>query len=201
VPEPPALISYIDTINISSDIRVARGKGADQIVIFVHWGTEYDTIPDRQQIMTADAMIRGGADMIIGSHPHVLQPMIMKEDSSGRVRPIVWSMGNLVSNQRIQRRDGGAMIITELTNTGGKTHITYAGYILTWVYTPVKNGKRMFYILPCSQYENYPDFFPLPSDYDRMMLYVNIARRLLQNNNNGFNELIYSDGIWLRRPM
>lgn len=198
---PPALVSYIDTIRIGSDIRTAREKGAEPVVIFVHWGTEYDTLPDRQQIMTADAMLRSGADMIIGSHPHVLQPMIIKEDSTGCTRPVVWSMGNLVSNQRLQRRDGGAMIVIGLARKEGKTYITDAGYILTWVYSPLENGKRKFYILPCSQYENNPAFFASSADYDRMMLFVSIARRLLKGNNTGFSELIYSDGMWIRSAM
>jgi poly-gamma-glutamate capsule biosynthesis protein CapA/YwtB (metallophosphatase superfamily) len=198
---PPALVSYIDTLRIGSDISMAKKHGADPVVIFVHWGTEYDTLPDRQQIMTADAMLRSGADMIIGSHPHVLQPMIMKEDSTGRSRPVVWSMGNLVSNQRLLRRDGGAMIVIEITRKEGRTCITDAGYILTWVYTPVEHGKRMFYILPCSQYENAPGFFSSSSDFDSMTLFLKIARRLLQSQNAGFSELVYSDGMWIKRSM
>jgi len=198
---PPALVSYIDTIRIGSDIRKAMEKGADPVVIFVHWGTEYDTLPDRQQIMTADAMLRSGADLIIGSHPHVLQPMIINEDSTGRIRPVVWSMGNLVSNQRLQRRDGGAMIVIGLARKEGKTYVTDAGYILTWVYSPLENGKRKFCILPCSQYENDPGFFESSADYDRMMLFVSTARRLLQSSNKGFSEIIYSDGMWISSSM
>jgi poly-gamma-glutamate synthesis protein (capsule biosynthesis protein) len=197
---PPALVSYIDTIRMGNDIGSAREKGADPVVVFMHWGTEYDTLPDRQQVMTADALLRNGADMIIGSHPHVLQPMIMKEDSAGVKKPVVWSMGNLVSNQRTQRRDGGAMIIIELTRKDGRTYITDAGYILTWVYSPLEDGKRRFYILPCSEYETNPGFFATSADYDKMMVYVRLARRLLQNLNKGFSELIFSDGMWIKRP-
>jgi hypothetical protein len=200
VVSPPALVSYIDTLIITDEINAARQKGADPVIIFVHWGTEYDTIPDPQQRILAQAMLRSGADIIIGSHPHVLQPMITERDSVSLLRPIVWSMGNLVSNQRQQRRDGGAMIMIELTRQGDKTYSTDTGYLLTWVYTPSENGRHKFYILPCSEFENNPDFFAIPADYDKMILFIKNARRLLNSLNSGFQELVYDNGLWIKRP-
>jgi hypothetical protein len=108
----------------------------------------------------------------------------------------VWSMGNFVSNQRQQRRDGGAMICLELTKRDDKVFITEAGYILTWVYTPTENGKRKFYILPCTEYEGNSEFFQSPSDYNSMMNFVRDARRLLNNQNTGFGEVISVFEMW-----
>lgn len=194
---PPRIISYIDTIIIGKDIRFSREKGADIIVVFVHWGTEYDSLPSSVQKRTASAILRSGADIIIGSHPHVLQPMTAMADTNGLTDPVVWSMGNFVSNQRQRRSDGGAMIRIELTRRGKETYITDAGYILTWVYTPTENGRRMFYILPCSQFEDKPDFFQSPYNYETMKLFVKDSRRLLYGSNMGFSELIRIGDWWI----
>lgn len=193
---PPATVGYIDTLRAATDIAGAALKGADVTVIFVHWGIEYDTLPSSVQKKTAAAFLGSGAEMIIGSHPHVLQPMIA-DTLSGRLRkPVVWSMGNFVSNQRARRRDGGAMVRIEMTFQGDSAVITDAGYVLTWVYTPTEEGKRKYYILPCAEYEDQPEFFRSSSDYDAMMLFVRDARRLLGRENVGFDELTFSDGRW-----
>ncbi len=196
---PPAIVSYIDTLKAADDIRRSADLGADQTIVFIHWGTEYDTLPDRQQKKTARALLKSGADIIIGSHPHVLQPMIAETDSSGVKQPVVWSMGNFVSNQRTRRRDGGAMIRLDLTVKGDSVVISDAGYVLTWVYSPMEEGMRRFYILPCAAFENRPEFFQSPSQYYDMMVFIRDARRLLDSQNTGFSEMTWSEGNWIRR--
>ncbi|MFZ2287810.1 MAG: CapA family protein [Bacteroidales bacterium] len=195
---PPAIVSYIDTVRAATEIKKSIDHGADKTIIFIHWGTEYDTLPDLNQKKTAAALQRSGADIIIGSHPHVLQPMTAETDSCGIRNPVVWSMGNFVSNQRTRRRDGGAMIRLDLMLKGDTTLITDAGYILTWVYTPVEEGKRRFYVLPCSSFENSPEFFQSPSHYDAMMIFIRDARRLLDSLNTGFREMTFQEGKWIR---
>jgi hypothetical protein len=193
---PPAIVSYIDTVRIGNDIKASAERGADLVIVSVHWGTEYDTIPSSEQKMLATAMFRSGADIIIGSHPHVIQPMTASVDSTGLTEPVVWSMGNFVSNQRQQRRDGGSMICLELTKRGDRVLVTEAGYILTWVYTPSESGKRKFFILPCSVYEDNPEFFQSSSDYNAMMSFARDARRLLNRSNAGFGEIISAYDMW-----
>ena len=195
---PPSVVSYIDTIRIGDDIRASVKKGAELVIVSIHWGTEYDTIPSQEQKQTAAAIFRSGADIIIGSHPHVIQPMIASADSTGLQEPVVWSMGNFVSNQRQRRRDGGAMVSLELTKRGDKVFITEAGYILTWVYRPTENGKSKFYVLPCSEYDDNPAFFQSKTDYDAMMLFVNDARRLLNASDTGFGEIISTGDMWIK---
>jgi poly-gamma-glutamate capsule biosynthesis protein CapA/YwtB (metallophosphatase superfamily) len=195
---PPPTIAYIDTLRADADIRKASAAEADKTIIFIHWGTEYDTLPSVTQKQTAAALKRSGADIIIGSHPHVLQPMIIDVDSTGFCKTVVWSMGNLVSNQRLRRRDGGAMVFIELTARGDTTFVSDAGYILTWVYKPVVEGKAKYYILPCAAFENNPDFFLSSSHYDAMMLFIKDARRLLDSENRGFSELTFCEGDWTR---
>ncbi len=194
---PPRVVSYIDTLRITGDIVTSREKGADLVVVFIHWGNEYDSVPSPMQELTAKAIFNGGADIIIGSHPHVLQPMHAKADSSGLSDPVVWSMGNFISNQRKRRSDGGAMIRMELKKEGDKTLITSAGYILTWVWSPLENGRRKFYILPCSEFEENREFFQSSSAYDAMTVFIKDSRRLLNGSNSGFTELINAGGQWI----
>ncbi|HNV67047.1 MAG TPA: CapA family protein [Bacteroidales bacterium] len=194
---PPATVAYIDTIRAATDIRRAELLGADLTIIFIHWGIEYDTIPSAEQKKTAAALRRAGADIIIGSHPHVVQPVAAERDSAGIRNPVVWSMGNFVSNQRTRRRDGGIMIRLDITAKGDTAFISDAGYVLTWVYTPVENGKKKFYILPCAEFEKKPELFQSSGHYDSMMLYVKDARRLLDNHGSGFREMTLTDGKWI----
>ncbi|HCM59754.1 MAG TPA: capsule biosynthesis protein CapA [Bacteroidales bacterium] len=194
---PPATVAYIDTVKAAAEIRRAACLGADQTVIFIHWGIEYDTLPSREQRLTAAALQRSGADIIIGSHPHVLQPMNAEADNTGIRNPVVWSMGNFVSNQRTRRRDGGAMIRLDITASGDTTFISDAGYVLTWVYTPVEQGRKKFYILPCTEFEYRPEFFQSTDHYDAMMTYINDSRRLLDNLNTGFREMALVNGSWV----
>lgn len=193
---PPATVAYIDTVRAAADIRRAEWLDADLTVAFVHWGIEYDTLPSAGQKQTAAALLRAGADIIIGSHPHVVQPVTAEADTSGIRNPVVWSMGNFVSNQRTRRRDGGLMIRLDIAANRDNPVISDAGYILTWVYTPVENGKKKFYILPCAEFENKPDFFQTTEDYDAMMLYVRDARRLLDTHGKGFREMTLTGGKW-----
>ncbi len=194
---PPATVAYIDTLRAAADISRAAWLGADQTIVFIHWGIEYDTIPSAEQKLTAAALQRSGADIIIGSHPHVLQPMNAVTDSIGFRNPVVWSMGNFVSNQRTRRRDGGAMIRMDITASGDSAFVSDAGYVLTWVYTPIENGKSKFYILPCAEFEKKPEFFQTAEQYETMMTYISDARRLLDNLNTGFREMAWENGRWV----
>jgi poly-gamma-glutamate synthesis protein (capsule biosynthesis protein) len=195
---PPVIVNMLEKDAVSADIEKAKSKNPDAIILFLHWGTEYDTIPSAEQKRLSAAIFRSGADIIIGSHPHVIQPMTASVDSTGLTEPVVWSMGNFVSNQRQQRRDGGAMICLELTKRGDRVLITEAGYILTWVYTPTENGRRKFFILPCSEYEDKTEFFESLSDYNAMMNFVSDARRLLKTSNTGFSEIIGAVDMWIK---
>ena len=193
---PPATVAYIDTLRAATDMIRADRLDADLKIVFIHWGIEYDTMPSPEQRMTAAALFRGGTDIIIGSHPHVLQPMNAIRDSLTVRDPVVWSLGNLVSNQRVRRTDGGAMVRIEIRARGDSLFISDAGYLLTWVYTPLEKGKRQYYILPCAEYEDNSLFFQTREQYNAMTLFLSDARRLFKSCNTGFREITWRDGIW-----
>ncbi len=194
----PTIVNMLDTNLIASDIAKAKALKPDVIIPFVHWGIEYDTLPSAEQIRLAGFFFTRGANLVIGSHPHVLQQMEWTlADSSRNDRIVVYSLGNYVSNQRTIRRDGGAMVRIELEKTGSLTKVSRAGYYLTWVHTPVEDGKRKFYVLPCSIFENKPEHFARPSDFQKMQLFIRNSRRLLSSGNSGIREIIHSGEGWI----
>jgi poly-gamma-glutamate capsule biosynthesis protein CapA/YwtB (metallophosphatase superfamily) len=194
----PEIVNMIAKNLIAIDIEKARSMNPDIILLYLHWGTEYDTIPSENQSDIAGYLFSKGADIIIGSHPHVLQKMVLyRNNDSIRDKAVVYSLGNFVSNQRKPKTDGGSMVRIELTKTGNSVRISDAGYYLTWVYTPRDNDKRKFFILPCSEFEKNPGFFSNPDDYLQMQKFINDSRTLLYKQNTGFREYVYNDGEWL----
>ena len=197
VPEP-VVVNMLDKELITNDVEKARKKNADIIILFLHWGTEYDTIPAKSQTDLADYFQSIGVDMVIGSHPHVLQKMVRtKNISTGKEGVIVYSLGNFVSNQRKPKTDGGSMVRIELTRTGDKYIISNAGYYLTWVYTPIEKYRKKFFILPCSEFENKPDFFDKPDAFLLMKKFIIDSRELLNKQNIDIKEYIFNGNFWV----
>jgi len=191
VPEP-VIVNMLDKELITKDIIKAKEKKADLIILFLHWGTEYDTIPSKSQTALAGYFQSLGVDMVIGSHPHVLQKMIWNNNEvSGINNLVVYSLGNFVSNQRKPKTDGGAMVKVELTRKGEKYAISDAGYYLTWVYTPIEKYRKKFFILPCSEFEDKQDFFDKPDAYLKMKTFISNSRKLLNEQNTDVKEYIY----------
>jgi poly-gamma-glutamate capsule biosynthesis protein CapA/YwtB (metallophosphatase superfamily) len=190
VPDP-VIVNLLDKNLITKDVNKAKNKNADVIILFLHWGTEYDTIPSKNQTDLAQYFFSIGVDLIIGSHPHVLQKMVwVKDGPGGKDRLVVYSLGNFVSNQRKPKTDGGSMVRIELTKKGGSYIISDAGYILTWVYTPIEKNRKKFFILPCSEFENKPDFFFNPVDYYKMKKFISDSRALFNEQNIDIKEII-----------
>jgi poly-gamma-glutamate capsule biosynthesis protein CapA/YwtB (metallophosphatase superfamily) len=194
----PAKVNMLDKSLITSDIEKAKIKNPDLIILFLHWGNEYDTIPSGTQTGLADYLFSREVDIIIGSHPHVLQKMAwFRNDTSTNNKAVVYSLGNFVSNQRKPKTDGGSMVRIELVKAGDQVIISSAGYYLTWVYTPIVNYDKKFFILPCSEFENKPEFFPARTDYLQMEKFINDSRALLYKQNINVKEYIYNGSYWL----
>ena len=89
----PALVNPLDTVRMAADLARIDRDSVDCIVACVHWGNEYERHPDAQQRRMAGFLRRHGVDLIVGSHPHVVQPF--ERDSAGVT---LFSLGNFVSN-------------------------------------------------------------------------------------------------------
>ena len=194
----PVIVNMLDKNVITADIKKAKAQNPDITILFLHWGTEYDTVPSGAQTDLAEYFFSLGVNLVIGSHPHVLQKMVWSKNAGGgKDGIVVYSMGNFVSNQRKPKTDGGAIVRIDFTKNGNDLQISDAGYFLTWVYTPIEQYRKKFFILPCSQFENYPDFFSKPSDFSQMKNFILGARSLLYKQNLNIREMIYNGTDWM----
>jgi poly-gamma-glutamate synthesis protein (capsule biosynthesis protein) len=87
----------LDPAAAAEAVRAARAQ-ADVVVVSLHWGVEYQHEPLPRQREVAQRLCAAGADLILGTHPHVLQPVEMLQ-SGGHRTLVAYSMGNFVSNQ------------------------------------------------------------------------------------------------------
>jgi len=188
----PNIVNLLDEKTIIKDVLQAKAKNPDQIIAFVHWGGEYQNLSNAYQKKWFDFFKKQGVNIVIGSHPHVVQPMKWDKEDNNLV---VYSLGNFVSNQRKFPRDGGALFELTLTKKESETTITNAQYILTWVYKQkLKNTYEVghsgtnYYVLPVNTFEHTPHFFEKQTDYRQMLRYSKHARSLLQKNNLNISE-------------
>jgi len=93
-----AWANRIDPDRMVEAVRSAR-RGADFVVVSLHWGIEYTPAPQRWQIDLAHRLLDAGADVILGHHPHVLQPIEVYRTDDGRAGLVIYSLGNFISNQ------------------------------------------------------------------------------------------------------
>lgn len=112
------VVDYIDKKRLSADIREARSAGAEIICACVHWGDEYRMLPNRAQRDIADWLQNQGVELIIGSHPHVVQPMELRENADGSRCLVVYSLGNFISAMRTRDTRGGAVVKVRLERLG-----------------------------------------------------------------------------------
>lgn len=125
----------LDTARIADDLAAAEALSPDLIAVIVHWGVEYQTTQNEHQEEIADFLFDHGADVILGSHPHVLQPMetrtLTDRDGTTHTGFVCWSLGNFISSQNDEYTDTTVVLNLELTknpNTGA-TDVTKVGYV------------------------------------------------------------------------
>ena len=180
----PNVVNYIDTVKIKKDIRDAKDLlNADLTIVTVHWGEEYKLIPNKGQEQLAQLMVREGADLIIGSHPHVVQPTHVFKNEKGEISNLIaYSLGNFISNQTKENTDGGQMIKVVVSKEDFKTKIKSCSYQLIYV-DRQKNGEKIDYtLLPVSRFENMKDSMSSTS-YDKMMIFAQNTRDLFNKHN------------------
>lgn len=145
----PNIVNFIDTVQLKSDIQKAKEASADYIVVTIHWGIEYERKENAGQRVIANFLLKNGADMVIGSHPHVVQPIYKYADQqdSSQYKIVVYSLGNYVSNQRDRYKDGGIMFNATLQKTD-KIRLKDFSYTPVWVFKGNIDNKLQYRIIP-----------------------------------------------------
>lgn len=154
------MINQIDEEKIEADIEQLKNEAVDLIVIFIHWGHEYHSEPSEEQIKLANKMVKWGGNIILGSHPHVIQKSEIIE-YGGKDNFVIYSMGNFLSNQRLETMgnsftEDGLMVSLDLEKdfTKNKTIIKNITFIPTWVHKYTKDSKVFYDILPIEEIIN-----------------------------------------------
>ncbi|MDD3926521.1 MAG: CapA family protein [bacterium] len=136
---------------VTAEAADLRARGADIVLAVLHFGREYQRVPDEVQRKLADDLCRNGVDVIIGSHPHVVQP-VEKIEVEREGRPytciVAYSLGNFISNQRDRYRDSGIILYLEIDKDDAGTRVTRAGYLPVWVQRSFASGSAGYRVLP-----------------------------------------------------
>ena len=136
---------------IQNSIISAKNLSADIITACFHWGYEYHYKPNTQQKHTAEIAFESGANLIIGTHPHVLQPVEIISDDAGNFKSVAWSLGNFVSFQRTLPRERTCILAAEFEkNDSGFTRLTRISIAPLYVHAP---GQKRTEIIYAGSYE------------------------------------------------
>ena len=163
--ENPALVNYFSYTNLNAfyaemtDILESmKADGAEATMLFIHWGTEYEIVENNYQDTIAQKMCDLGVDVIVGGHPHVVQPVDLLTSTTDPEHKTVciYSLGNAVSNQRIAEmrlktghtEDGVLFAVTFEKYSDGTVYLAGAEVLPTWVNLSSVNGKLEYNILP-----------------------------------------------------
>ncbi|MBQ4600599.1 MAG: CapA family protein [Oscillospiraceae bacterium] len=161
----PERINYFTTTDLDSFYAEAedviadmRSAGAEATVFYIHWGVEYEIMQNSAQDSMAQELCDMGVDVIIGGHPHVVQPveLLTGTTDANHKTVCIYSLGNAVSNQRIAEmnmktghtEDGVLFTVSFEKYSDGTVCIGGADVLPTWVNLHSANGGKEYNILP-----------------------------------------------------
>lgn len=154
IPVPDGKEFCINLINkdlIKNQIEQAKDENADIIIACMHWGTEYQTTPNDEQKELSDFLFKNGVDIIIGNHPHVLEPMekrtVTLDDGTTKECFVIYALGNFTADQRETITRDSIILNLTITSTDGKVSINKASYIPIYMYNNTNASSKKFKVL------------------------------------------------------
>jgi len=172
VPEP-FIVNMMDKEKVREAFVRAREMEADIIIALPHWGQEYTTVPDSRQREWAEFLLECGADAVIGSHPHVIQPVEF---------PVAYSMGNFISNMSLRNTELGLMIILKIAVTSyGDSYVAGLEAVPVWCSRPGGYGDG-YTVLPVREFLNRKEEFRSSYNYGKMKDTYNRLKTLFEDD-------------------
>jgi poly-gamma-glutamate capsule biosynthesis protein CapA/YwtB (metallophosphatase superfamily) len=173
LPKNMVVNSLKDMAKVKADLAKAQAMKPDFTIVFVHWGDEYQLSENSQQRGVAQLLHNWGANLVVGGHPHVVQPIKNERfTKQGKLCLTAYSLGNFISAQPFANTEGGIVLEVDLQKKPtGITEITNHAYIPVVRYTPEIRGKTQFYVLPVSAFEGKEDSLNMPDDERQKMHY------------------------------
>lgn len=138
-----------DKERLTADLEQAKEADTDLIAVMIHWGVEYQTKQNAYQEELADFLFANGADIILGGHSHVPQPMELRTLEDGRQGFVCYSLGNFISSQNDEYTDTTAVLTLELTrdNETGEAQVTGYSYAPMYMLDRESGAKPRFQLL------------------------------------------------------
>lgn len=160
-------VNLISDELILKQINLAKEQEPDLICANMHWGIEYQKKQNAEQERLADLMFKNGVDIILGSHPHVLQPMEKKtvtlEDGTTKDCFVIYSLGNFMSGQTKENTKNSVILNIDITKDGdtGETVLNKVEYVPIYMYKSTTGTVRRYKVLDIEKsivnYENGKD--------------------------------------------
>lgn len=182
----PLIINYIDSAVLKKDFEKAKQQ-ADYIICTMHWGEEYKPLPNTKQKSWEKYCYELGADMVIGSHPHVIQP-VERKIINEQEKLTAYSLGNFVSNQRDRYKNGGMILRSKIGRNGNKVTLKDADYVLAYVHTAQEGSFKHYYVLPDYAYDSLAVDFFNPTERKERDLFFSDSRQLMAKHGKNVNE-------------
>ena len=137
-------LNVISEADIEQSMARAKSLSPDVIIALFHWGNEYHHNPNVHQKKAADTAFTNGASLIVGTHPHVLQPVEVRIESD-EVRAVAWSLGNFVSFQRTLPRERSVILSAEFVKDDDGTRLAGLGIAPLYVIAPGSKRTEVTY--------------------------------------------------------
>ena len=167
------IVNSVDIISIKKDIALAKERGAEFIVIYMNWGAEFELKSSYSQQILANKLIQSGADLIVGTHPHVVQEMNVTGiyENTEKVKEVftIYSLGDFLSTANNTKVNSSAIfeIVISKDKKNKSVKIEDYGYIPTYCYSYNFEGKLTWTIVPVRQVELNNIEIQFMSQYDR----------------------------------
>lgn len=173
--------------DVSAAMEAMKAEGAEAIMVYIHWGDEYHTTENANQRTIAQGLCELGVDVIVGGHPHVIQPFETLVSESGHETYCIYSLGNAVSNQRRSNissapkghtEDGMIFGVSFQKWSDGTVEVGEISILPTWVNRYTVNGQYDYNIIPLDTaveaWDSYSvnDTDYMTSSYERTMKIV-----------------------------
>ncbi len=145
-------VNMMDKDKITTDVKAAR-ENADVVIVFPHWGTENSTEVSDYQREYVSLFSELGVDIVIGTHPHVLQPVEwVTNETTGKKMLVYYSLGNFISHQTSLNQLCGGMAQIQIEKKGDEVSITSAKLTPVVCWYKSTNGKYAFSVYKLSDY-------------------------------------------------
>ena len=185
-------VNLIDNTLILEQLSLAKSQNPDLICVSMHWGIEYQTKQNSEQEKLANLLFENGVDVILGSHPHVLQPMEKKTitlaDGSSKDCFVIYSLGNFMSGQTQTNTRNSVILNMDFTKSGetGKTTIDSVSYVPIYMYKSNSKVTQKYRVLDIEKtianYESRIDTSINKSTYSTLKTELSKIKTLMGEN-------------------